>query len=242
MTWPPTSSGAATSEDTCSRNSGDVGVAPATWLTITAWARDATSPTTPSPTRTWRPSRKSASRPYDARTVRLLRSAVTRKMVATSPPTTRPVRASSSSSRASRGRKERPGSVTDWMDRRATPASWSPRRMRRSATRLNSRMTRTMAALTADEQPRQGDAGGGAVLGGEEVVDDEGEQRPGDDQGGLAQEGVTAERLAQEAIGLRPVVLGDDGGRVRRRFVPVGGGAALPSRPAPPTRQASRAP
>ena len=86
-----------------------------------------------------------------------------------------------------------------------------------------------------DEQPRQG------AVDGEEVEADEGEQRPRHHQGGLAQEGVTTERLVQEAVGLGPVVVGDDGGGVGRRRVPVGG-AGLFLTPTKPAGQASHAP
>ncbi len=83
-----------------------------------------------------------------------------------------------------------------------------------------------------DEQPRQG------AVDGEEVEDDDREQRPGDDEGGLAQEGVAAQGLAQEAVGLGPVVLGDDGGGVGLGRVPVGGADVLLT----PSEQAVQAP
>ena len=221
MTWPPTSSGAATRDDTRWRSSGAVSAASATSLTMTAWARDATSPTTPSPTRTSRPSVDPGVEPVRGPDREARAVGGHEEDGGHVPAHHPPGPGQQLVEQFVEGRKDRPGSVTDWMERRATPASWSPRPDPALGHPPEDQDDDDHDGAGEDEQPRQG------AIDGQEVEDDDREQGPRHHQGGLAQEGVAAEGLVQEPVGLGPVVVGDDGGGIGGGRVPAGGAHLL---------------
>ena len=213
--------------------------ASATSLTMTAWARDATSPTTPSPTRTSRPSVDAgveAVRGPDRRGSAVRGHEEDGGHVAAHHPP------GPGQQLVEQGveREEGQAGVGDRLDRaqghagvvepEADPALGHPAEdqddedhdrswRRRTATPGCASVIRVRKWKTTKEN-----------------------RAHADDQGGLAQERVAAEGLAQQAVGLGPVVVGDDGGGIGRGGVPAGGARPPVHVDANNLRQAPHAP